>query len=118
MTTNIDWPSELPQSPLLAGYRRGVPDNKLESRNSNGPPNTRRRTVTNEDPFPFSCLMTIAQHTQFKDFWNNTLLSGSLTFNAKDPETQVIVEMRAVDPTWERISGTHYRVSMQWVVQP
>nr|WP_300312734.1 hypothetical protein [Halomonas sp.] len=119
----IQWPAELPQEPLADGYREVPGNNVLESGMDAGPKKTRRRFTAVEKPLPLSFLLEADQADIFEDFFENTLLDGSLPFSMlhprkKTPVTMLFVgkEKYALEPLG---SGTYYQqLTMNLEIQP
>lgn len=109
-----DWPTTLPQSPLIDGYDETPPDLTVRSENATGPAKVRRRATAGVRPVSWNMLLDTTQMTTFDDFFEGTLANGALPFNLKDPRTGLTFEYRIVNkPPYQLESGRLWRVNMQ-----
>ena len=76
-----DWPATLPQNLLYSGYSESVANNRLKSSVDEGPAKIRRRTTANTRPLNGRILVDNTQLATFIEFYNTTLVSGSLRFS-------------------------------------
>ena len=81
-----DWPSELPQTPLLSGYSSTPQDSVLRTEMDGYTKQLNRYTATIFDvKEPY--YMTNDQYAVFKQFYHGILGNGALEFSKVDPET-------------------------------
>ena len=116
-----DWPSTIPQIPLADGYSNGFANNLITSQVDYGPPKVRRRATSAMTPMSFSMRMTAGEFDDFKEFFEETLYSGSLSFNFPHPETGVDCVARfspTQPPKWGSVGATDYMVSISLEVYP
>ena len=81
----IDWPSELPQQPLIDGFNEEPSSIKIRTEMDAAIAKQRPRFSTSAESRTFKMLMTNAQYQTFKTFYKDTLRSGSLEFNMQKP---------------------------------
>lgn len=116
------WPIDLPQSFEVGGYSEGVADNLLENQPDIGPPIRRRRSTANVRPMGGSMLVTESQLGVFRNFFDVTLLSGSLPFNFPQqisPAIDILVTFSKQSlPTWRPIGGGYWRLNLTFWVLP
>lgn len=85
MATAITWPLSLPQLFQHDGFAQGKQGNLLRTDMDSGLPKV-RRLFTAISKYPSgTMIMTGSQLTDFEDFFDNTIFSGSLTFNFPNP---------------------------------
>lgn len=81
------WPTSLPQKPLAGSYEENQETQVARTQMSIGPAKQRRRFTKTVDVFSCEFLMDESQVVTFKDFFNNTLGGGALTYDWEDPRT-------------------------------
>jgi len=102
-----DWPATLPQTPPLEGIQIGGPSGAfVEHQMDAGPPQTRRRSTAVRRPATFTYQhLTQTQIEVFEDWFENDLVSGTLTFTMPHPITDL-------DRTWKFINpASPYSIS-------
>jgi hypothetical protein len=82
-----DWPVDLPQAPLHAGYAQREQTATLRSPMGYGPAKVRRRTQAAIQPVNASLVLTAAQRDSLLNFYGSILEGGTLRFNWSDPLT-------------------------------
>jgi len=114
-----DWPLSLPQTLLLQGYSESPQSNLLRSPQDAGPAKVRRRTSSNVRKINGQLLMTSAQLAEFRTFYEDVLLAGSLRFFWVDPlSLTTTVEMRFVkEPQWVT-QGSAFMISLELEILP
>lgn len=92
------WPATLPQVPFYRGFGIKPPSSVVETPNSLGPPNSRRRAPAAPVLIPWPMKMTATQRETFWTFYVDTLKQGCLPMEFphpyKDGET---LEGRIID---------------------
>jgi hypothetical protein len=114
------WPATLPQSSLVNGYGEGVGDSLLENQPDAGPPMTRRRSSATPRALSLSFVMDSDQIATLREFFDDTLLGGSLPFNFPgqvEDETYLVKFQKSGIPKWTALGGDDYIVNMMvWVL--
>lgn len=107
-----NWPATLPQYVLEQGYSESEADQLLQTQMEAGRPKTRRRYTTNNEVFTVAVAMTKAQKVIFEDFFDNTLVGGSLPFTWVHPvhQTAANFQFRKPVPKWS-VRGEAYIVA-------
>ena len=81
------WPTSLPQKPLAGSYQEQQESQLVRSPMETGPAKQRRRFTARVDTFSCQFLMDESQVVTFKNFFNNTLDGGALSYDWEDPRT-------------------------------
>lgn len=71
------WPSDLPQTPLLDGYKETPQEGSISFQPAVGPPKRRKRSSAVGANIEASFLMTDTQYDSFLTFYEATLQQGS-----------------------------------------
>lgn len=110
-----NWPSTLPQSPLINSYQEATPDTIIRTGMSVGPDKIRRRLTDNIRKFSFSLFMTKDQIQILDDFIQSTLNGGVDSFVWKNHRTEAAATVRLIGlPTYQVISsGDFYSVGIK-----
>lgn len=95
---NAVWPTSLPQYVLEQGYQESLPDNNLESSVDAGLAKIRPRFTAQFQRFVVTVQMDQAQSATFRDFFNNTLSTGSQPFDWVHPNTRAACTFRFRKP--------------------
>ncbi len=112
------WPTTLPQEPLVEGFS-GTPQNTLIRTSMDaGPEKTRRRFTAASEYYTVSWIMTDAQFTTFRGFFNDTIAGGSEEFEMNHPVTGETVLVRFRGPYQFVSTGVHWRISAEIEVLP
>jgi len=90
------WPAGLPQRALRRSYLRTAPDDVIRSAMDAGPAFQRKKSGSTGDQRRVSFKFTLAEVLVFRNFWENTLLSGTGEFIWSDPQTASSVTARFV----------------------
>lgn len=111
------WPAGLPQCIQKSGFSQTLANNITTAPFDIGPPQVRRRSTAAPEPITGVVILdeSVGQLQLFRDFYNNTLLSGSQRFEWVDPVSQVTVQMLFkpdTQPSFTNTGGTYYSVSM------
>lgn len=113
------WPATLPDIVTYDEYSESPPDNALRTSMDVGPPKSRRRTTANVRPLSVMMILTTAQVETLDVFYDDTLASGTLTFNFDHPRTETTEEMQfAEPPIYGEPDGDYFKVTMKWWVLP
>lgn len=106
------WPADLPQSPLINGFKDRLPALTVRSQPDVGPAKVRRRFTSAVRPMTFNFLMTSEQLTSFETFFIETLQGGALAFDFVHPRTEETISLRFLQepPEPEAVSDDLYRV--------
>lgn len=91
--SNLTWPTELPQQLLIDGYDERPLKFKVRTEMDAAIAKQRPRFSTGAQQFAGRMIMTDAQYTKFKDFYNNTLMMGNLEFNMPVRGNSTITEV-------------------------
>jgi len=113
-----EWPASLPQDMFLEGYKQSFADGMERSKMDVGPAKVRRRSSSG--PAPLNCItyLTRDQFPTFDEFYNETLLGGSLRFSWVHPVYGTAVEMRfTAVPSWI-FEGKDLKVTLSLEVLP
>lgn len=87
----IMWPSVLPQYLNVAGYQEQAGNQMLRSSMEAGPQKVRRRFTASPRPLSAQLLLTPAQLTFFKYWYEYVLLGGTLRFGWVDPWSNLVL---------------------------
>lgn len=113
-----NWPTELPQAPLLDGFTSQRMDSRFVSSVDAGLKKVRNRYRAVPKNVTENLSMSEAQKNIFDNFYENILGGGALRFIREDPETLINVSYRFTSvPTYE-FNGARYRVSYTAEVLP
>lgn len=77
------YPTNLPQS-MQRGYREAPRTNVVRTEMDVGPPQSRRRSTTDNFDVSVPLIVSDEQKAAILDFYNNTLENGSLEFQKTD----------------------------------
>jgi hypothetical protein len=115
-----DWPATLPQNILIPGYGESLPDTNVKASMDVGPAKVRRRATAAVRPVSGQLVLTLAQLGDFKDFYNDDLLNGSLRFAWVDPyDGTTAVEMRFTEvPSWSAQDPDNFVVNVKLEILP
>jgi hypothetical protein len=121
------WPVTLPQKLTIDDFQQTLPDVLIKTDMDAGPPKVRRRFTAGIASVEGHIYVTSAQLETLIDFYNLSLLGGSLRFAWLDPTFQEYAEMRFTKPpTWQSINDDinvgyqyyDYDVSMNLEILP
>lgn len=114
------WPVTLPQNLLADGYGESPPDTLLRSSMDVGPAKARRRSTAGVRPVTGKIKLISSELDIFLEFYNTTLLSGSLRFSWTEPrDNSIPVEMRFAElPEISAIDPGTYEVGMKLEILP
>lgn len=115
-----DWPSTIPQQLSVDGYGEAAPDTSIRSAMDAGPAKVRRRASCAVRPVTGKMVMTADELDDFREFYDEDVLGGTLRFNWVDPlDGTTAVEMRfTAPPTWSAFGQDCYEVGMQLEILP
>lgn len=117
----MDFPATITKYLQLSGYSESLPNVSIRSQMDAGPDKVRRRASSGVRVIQGDLILTADELVDFKDFYNNDLLGGSLRFNWLDPADRVTtVEMRFTEsPTFTPlISSDYFKVNMKLEILP
>lgn len=95
---NAVWPPTLPSYVLEQGYQENLPDNNIESSVEAGAAKVRPRFTAKFQKITCTVQMDPTQSATFRDFFNTTLLMGSLPFDWVHPSTRQAVTFQFRKP--------------------
>lgn len=114
MATTINWPTSLPQSPLVEGFADEKEDITIRIQMEYGFDKVRKRFSFPIGVMTFPILLTSTQVQTLDDFYNTTLLAGQLTFNVTNPRLQITVEAMILQrPQYVPVSAVLYKVDLK-----
>lgn len=116
----IDWLTSLPQQPLIDGYSEEPAGKKIRTSMDAAIAKQRNRFTTSAQPFTAVFLMTLTQYSNFKAFYDTTLVNGVKEFNMQvtgDPLTTHVVRFTEKGYNPEFI-GLYVRVNCNLEVIP
>jgi hypothetical protein len=90
------WPVSLPAHPLIDGYENRFAKNTIRTSMESGPDKLRRRGTAGVEPLTLRFHLTLAQLATFREFYYDTLSSGTLAFEFTHPDTESTENMRFV----------------------
>ena len=108
------WPSNLPQSPLIDGFSRQKRQNRREFQPEGGKSTSVLFYTAVPDVLEISLYLRGEQQRQdFEDFYDNTLLFGTQPFDFTDPQTGTVGQFRFVgsQPEFDPSGFTDFIVS-------
>ena len=117
----IDWPTSLPQSPLVNDFELNEGQGSIRVEMDSGPKFQRQRYTAVTIPFKAAMILDMTQYATFKTFYEVTSGFGSLPFNWKHPLTGTAAEVQFIadtTPETEVLSGTYIKVTSEFEVLP
>jgi hypothetical protein len=114
------WPATLPQVIWAEGYGESPADVLLRTSMDTGPAKVRRRSTAGVRPVTGKIKLISSELDIFLEFYNTTLLSGSLRFSWTEPrDNSIPVEMRFAElPEISAIDPGTYEVGMKLEILP
>lgn len=108
------WPAALPQTLEVQGYSEQPPDVTLRTQMDAGPPKLRRRYTAGIRPIKGKMLLSPRTLVvTLDDFYNDSLLGGSLSFDWAHPRTgQTAVCRFASRPTYTPLGPEAWMVEL------
>lgn len=117
--TDILWPEDLPQSPLLDGLQETLPDNLLRTKMEQGPPKLRRRSTDAPAKITAQFLLDTAQCAVLEGFYAGTLAGGAKRFGFTHPRRGTAVFCRITQPPeYAALNGGYFRARLMLEVLP
>lgn len=114
-----EWPSNLPQELLVAGYGEQPGRNVIKSQTDVGPAKLRRRGSCAPREIKGTIRLSPEELDTFDEFYETTLMSGVLRFAWVHPIKQDdSVEMRFTDRPVISTQGLMYDVSLSLEILP
>lgn len=113
--SGLFWPLSLKQSFVLGTYRQSRPNTVLRSNPEAGPAIVRQRFTAAPSPFSGSMIFDMQQYQTYRDFFDNSAMGGYAVFffPAQDGSDDYWDVRFTKEPTEERITATHWRVSFE-----
>ena len=101
------WPTTLPQNPLLKGGNRDPDENKLFTKMATGSPKIRILYSAVRDKHAIRLILTTAQVSILKAFYNSTIAFTWIDPLTKAPANCRIIGKPTYEPVgYEKFSGT------------
>jgi hypothetical protein len=115
-----NWPAALPQLPTPGGYKEEPSSGMVRTTMDAGPAKRRRRISAAPKKMHEVYEMTSAQLVTFEEFYNDTLLDGSLTFTKNNPRTGVssTYAFGETKPSWSNIGPGYWLVDLDLEILP
>ncbi len=114
-----NWPETLPIYPLLQGYRETISETVLRSEMDTGPAKTRQRSSAYVSQIHVQFLVNSAQLSVFRDFYDQDLSTGALSFDFHHPTKQKVVSCRfAASYEVTAVSNAFHRIQAVLEVMP
>ena len=115
----IQWPSGLPQCPLLQDYRRDEVESRLISNVSAGLNKIRNRYLAVPIDTVESFILTRTEYNDFMEWWNSTLRRGSLQFYKYEPISDMVKVYRArSQPNVSPVGGNKLKLTLDLEIMP
>lgn len=109
------WPPSLQQFLNQDGFGLKQQPTNIRTKMETGPTKVRRRFTNPQELMGGTIWLKDTQYATFKDFYNSTLLDGSLTFDFVHPLSGQLLEWRFMEPYQIRgLGGEWFVVTMQW----
>lgn len=113
------WPGTIEEKLLIAGFSFEDDSQFIEQPMDVGPPKVRRRSTLAYSSQTCAIIVDATDLATLKTFYNTTLTGGTGTFNFTDPLTSTTQVYRFRKPyTVTPVSGTLYRIEMDWQKEP
>lgn len=114
----IEWPLDLPSTPLLEGYKEQLVDSRLVSITDSGYNKIRNRFMAVPIDVTENYLLTKSQRNILLDFYKTNLENGTSTFIKKNPvsEIDLVYRFRGV-PDISQV-GIHYKAKLDLEIVP
>lgn len=112
MTTSINWPPTLPQTPTVAGYGETLGVHMLRTPVDAGPPK-QRKIGNRSDQLTLGFQLTTAQVATLTTFAKTTV-AGVKRFNFTHPRTGAAIECRLVPSQEGELFALHYLGPNLW----
>jgi hypothetical protein len=114
------WPATLPQFVLQSGYSEGEGDGNVEYKPDAGPTITRRRSTADMRPLSMSFELSREQKAALREFYEVTLLNGSLPFTFPAPSEDgdyLLKFQKGGAPRYASLGGNEFSASMSvWIL--
>ena len=108
------WPSTLPQSVLVRGYKEQSEDLTVRTQMAAGPDKVRRRFTAGVREMLWPLILTTAQVATLDTFYHTTLLGGALPFTHTNPRTAATKDFRFTElPEYRPESGTIWSTTLK-----
>lgn len=113
-----NWPSNVPSCFILGSQSEQLGDGLIRSQMDTGPAKVRRRSSAMPGALSGSIRMTDPQVASLRTFVHGTLMGGALPFNFPDQRGGTILARLAGMPSWQRMTGNTYLVSLSIEILP
>ena len=113
------WPAGLPQSPLLRGYQRTMPDLIVQTEMDAGTPKARQRFTAASEPVTWNTLLTDVQKDTLETFYKTTVAGGALSFDITLPDVTGTSSVRIIEqPSFVALKDDLWSVSLKMIKLP
>ncbi|WP_026191329.1 hypothetical protein [Methylosinus sp. LW4] len=110
------WPASLPQRILRDGYSEPLPDGRLFTKPSAGPPKSRRRYSKAAVPITATIVVDYASKARLERFWVEELDWGSLPFIMPDQTHDGVPIFTSAGVPLLTSAGVPILVTAYWLV--
>ena len=115
----IQWLPNVPECPLIDGYKRDTVESRLISSVDAGLNKIRNRYLAVPTNTTESFIMSKSQYNDFMVWYENTLRRGALRFTKKDPITDSMKVYRVrSQPTVAPVSANKLKVTLELEIMP
>jgi 3-phenylpropionate/cinnamic acid dioxygenase small subunit len=103
----------------MDGNSESAPNTVIRTAMEVGPPKVRQRSTSGYYASSYNFIMTKAQLDTLMTFYVTTCAGGALDFEYTHPRLATTQNMRFIaPPSWNKITSTIYRVSIQLEMLP
>lgn len=113
-----NWPTDLPSSPLLEGYKEQPVDSRLVSLTDSGYSKIRNRFMAVPINVTENYLLTKAQRNILLNFYKNFLGNGTSIFIKKNPITETDLIYRFKDVPDITQVGLYFKAKLELEIIP
>lgn len=110
------WPSSLPQRPLVDGYKRTLPNNLIRSSMDTGSDKVRKRGRFKPQVINATYVLTNTQRNALETFVHNSIAEGAICFNWPHPELNRLVRARIKASQDGLLDFAPYKDTSRWAV--
>jgi len=112
----VTWPTDLPQSPLIAGFGNEEQDAFVRTSMETGVDKIRRRYTGVATPYKWPLILTNTQKTSLSTFYQT---SGALSFSMTEPVLQVVKSFRFTKaPAYAPLSHNRWSTILELEMLP
>lgn len=114
------WPSQLPSSPLVTGYKEEDQDSLIRTDVDAGTTKQRNRFTAIMQKVTEKYVLTEEQYIYLKqDFYRNTLSNGATAFTKTHPVTGIVRLYRFTGPVvLDSVTYPYYNVTLNMEILP